>query len=50
MNASYDPEVDAYYFQDSKALDGLVHTIQLGQREVNIDYGMDGKIVGIEIL
>ena len=49
MNSSYDPEVDAYYFEDRDG--GIsVQQIPLGRREVYADVDINGHIIGIELL
>jgi len=49
MKVKYDAEADAVYIEFRKAAGGAVETRQLTD-EIIVDYGRDGKLVGIEIL
>lgn len=50
MNSSYDPEADAYYFEDRDSEHKSVRQVSLGHRDVIADIDMNGHIIGIEIL
>ncbi len=48
MRIEYEPEVDALYIRLRPAPDGGVESRPLSD-EVTLDYGPDGRLVGIEI-
>lgn len=51
MNSSYDPEADAYYFEDRDSNGAFsVRQVLLGTREVIADIDINGRIIGIEVL
>lgn len=49
MKISYDPEVDAMYIQLRAADDAGVETKEAAEG-IHLDFGADGRLVGIEIL
>ena len=49
MRIEYDAQADAVYIQFREAAPGSVQNRQLTD-EIIVDYGPDGRIVGIEIL
>ncbi|HUT75772.1 MAG TPA: DUF2283 domain-containing protein [Armatimonadota bacterium] len=49
MRIEYDSEVDALYIQFRPAAPGTVENRRVSE-DVTADYGLDGKIVGLEIL
>ena len=49
MKVSYDAEVDALYIQFREVRDGSVETREISDG-VSVDFGADGKLVGIEVL
>lgn len=48
MEASFDSEVNAYYFGGNTGK--VAQTIDLGTRQVLLDVDSNGKIVGVEVL
>jgi uncharacterized protein YuzE len=48
MRISYDPDVDAAYIAIGKR--GQPVTTQVLDDDVNVDFGADGQVVGIEVL
>lgn len=48
MNASFDEEVNAYYFGGEPGT--VARTIDLGTRQVLLDVDNNGKIIGVEVL
>ena len=49
MKITYDAEVDAMYIELRPAGDGGVETKEADEG-IHLDFGADGKLVGIEIL
>lgn len=48
MEASFDEEVNAYYFGDEDTT--VAKVVDLGSRHVFVDVDHNGKIVGVEVL
>jgi YD repeat-containing protein len=49
---TYDPESDSHYFWmvPPYEIDQIVKTVDLGDRQVHLDYDAHGNLVGVEVL
>jgi hypothetical protein len=50
IRATFDDEVDAYYFKANSMPAYSVSQVDLGNRHVILDVGICGNIIGIEVL